>query len=149
MKRIFKKIWKVLKSLPVIWRDEEWDFYFLLEIIRWKLSSMATYFENSSIAVGDKERAKEMRDMAQAIKMYLNPDEFFRSDLPFEVEHVAVPRGDGSILVTINKETKKPLTMEEENIYTDNIKKRYRFESEDCWNKIWDLIKEYGQGWWN
>ena len=148
----FIRLKRLLSAIPVIWTCEEWDFVFLLELIKWKLLVTADYFENSGIAAGDKIKAAQMRATAAAIDTYFDPEEEFirnHGALPFEIEHVFVPTEGGSRLITMNKGTGKPLTEEEEEQYSMYLKASFKYESEDCWEKIWDLLKQHGQSRWN
>ena len=109
---------------------------------------MACYFKTSNFAVGDELRAEEIKEAVQAIEQYYNPEGSCKA--PFEVDHVFVPTDKGGfVLEDINSETGKPLTEEESKLYKEYLIASSDFESEECWNKIWDTIKLYGQGWWN
>ena len=35
--RFFSRIQRILSILPVMWKDEDWDQEYLLELVRWKL----------------------------------------------------------------------------------------------------------------
>ena len=41
IKRMIRKIKNVLRWLPIIWRDENWDYYHIYEILKWKLKFMS------------------------------------------------------------------------------------------------------------
>lgn len=147
IKTFFRRLFRVFSALKLIWNCEEWDYSFTLDLLKWRLERCVKYFERSPYAEGNNERAQEMKEVLRAIDEYFDP---YCKDCPFEVSHVMVPTEDGfSRLVTINKETKKPLTEEEEEQYSDYLRASQKYESEDCWNRIWDLIKEHGQGWWD
>ena len=147
LKHFFKRLFRVLKAIPVIWNCEEWDYSFTLELLKWRLEECAKYFKSSTFAEGDSKRAEEMEEVIAAIDEYFNPS--YKQE-PLRVAYVFVPaEKDGSRLILINKKTGEPLTEEEEEQYDNYLIEAQRYESEDCWNKIWDLIKECGQGWWN
>lgn len=147
IKRFFRKLFRVFSALKVIWNCEEWDYSFTLELLKWRLERCVKYFKRSPYAEGNNKRAQEMKEVLRAIDEYFDPS---LKPEPFDVSHVLVPTEDGfSRLMTINKETKQALTEEEEEQYSQYLKASFKYESEDCWNKIWDLIKEHGQGWWD
>ena len=146
IKSFFRKLFRVFSAFKLIWNCEEWDYSFTLELLRWRLERCIKYFERSPYAEGNNERAQEMKEVLRAIDEYFNP---CYSPEPFDVSYVMVPTEDGfSRLMTLNKETKQALTAEEEEQYSDYLIASQKYEIEDCWNKIWDLIKEHGQGWW-
>lgn len=146
IKRFFRKLFRVFSALKLIWNCEEYDYSFTLGLLRWRLEKCIKYFERPPYAEGDNERAQEMKEVLRAIDEYFDPS---LKPEPFDVSHVLVPTEGGLRLMTINKETEKPLTEEEEEKYSDYLMASQKYESEDCWNRIWDLIKKHGQGWWN
>ena len=34
LKHFYKKIVKILKYLPILWQDEDWDYYYLLMLLK-------------------------------------------------------------------------------------------------------------------
>ena len=152
IKRFFRKLLKVFSVLPVIWKDEDWDFEYLLDLLKWKLSNMKRGFERYGIAEDSLKSAEEIKEVLHLIDVYLDPEEAFKEKyrrLSFSPTHVSVPVENGcSRLMDIDSSTGKPLTTEQEEELLSNIRNSYEFQQE-TWNKIWDLIKENGQRWWD
>ena len=48
----------ILHWIPILYKDRDWDWYFLLKIERTKIRQMEKYFRESSIAEGDENNAK-------------------------------------------------------------------------------------------
>lgn len=66
IKRIFRnlKFW-----LPVITKDENFDFYYFEEILLHKLRSMRDYFNSDmSVCVGSKEIAQEINEVIELLE---------------------------------------------------------------------------------
>lgn len=146
IKSFFRKLGRVISAIPVIWNCEEWDYSYTLDLLKWRFERCAKYFERSNIAHQDIRSVKELRDVVEAIKEYNNPS---YKEHPFKISHVFVPTDrKTSRVVTINKDTGKSLTKEEEEVYTNYLSDCCKYE-EECWNNIWDNIKQHGQGWWN
>lgn len=53
-------IYYVFKWLPVIWKDRQWDYVFILIILRHKLKMMRDFFNEDAIYVGADKDAKDM-----------------------------------------------------------------------------------------
>jgi hypothetical protein len=51
-------------------------------------------------------------------------------------------------MISINKDTKEDLTPEEDEKYSEYLKKRMDLEQES-WNTIFKTISEEGQKWWD
>ena len=49
IKRFFKKIVRVLEFIKLGWQDEDWDFDYMLELIKFKCEKMRKYLTSSSI----------------------------------------------------------------------------------------------------
>ena len=154
IKHFFTKILKLISFLPVLWKDEDWDYEYLLILLRTKLIWMKKYFTNSHIIV-DEERLKiiqEVENTIEEINSFLNFElsDNHEIDPPFEISHTTVPveNGAGCKIIDINKETGKELTKEEEEAYTKYLRALYDKENEH-WNNIFNIIKEHGQGWWD
>ena len=58
--RFFRKIKHIIKWLPILWDDADWDHYYLLKILRFKLAEMLKYFHNFEY-VETEEYEKQMK----------------------------------------------------------------------------------------
>ena len=153
LKHFFKKLFRVLKAIPVIWNCEEWDYSLTLELLKWRLEECAKYFKNANVAEEDSASYKEIKEVIKAIDTYFDPEEAFKEEhgkLSFNHTFVFVPtENNTSRLMDIDADTGKALTQEQEDEYLDMaVKKPMEFEQK-LWDNIWDKIKECGQGWWN
>lgn len=52
---------RMFKWLSVIWNDREWDYLFLLDILKHKLENDSVYYENDGVTVNSKKVAKQMK----------------------------------------------------------------------------------------
>ena len=153
IKRFFKKLIKLVKAIPLIWNDEDWDYDYLLLLMQWKLSNMENFLRSSlCVSEGSTDRADEIKDTLKLLQEYWEPEETCLKELnitPIETSYVFVPaEGCGSRLVEINKATNEPLTEEEEAEFGKIHVNLYKVQ-EDKWKKFWDSIKENAQGWWD
>lgn len=154
VKRFFLKIVKILIFIPILWSDEDWDFYYFLQMIQAKLKSMENYFSRSGIVVKEQEQEilSGIRKTRKSIDAFLNCEQGnYEVKPPFEVTHKSVPSPDEqgfTQLITMRGDTGKELTSKEEKVYLDYLRSTLK-EEEDCWNAIWDTIKEEGRKWWD
>lgn len=51
----------VIRWIPLIYRDRDWDYVYLMEIIKFKLENMEECFRKYGCTVDSKRKAKEMR----------------------------------------------------------------------------------------
>jgi len=62
LRRMLRRIKIFFCWWPVIWRDEQWDEFYLFEILRFKFKLMEKFFEsNDSLSPDSKQRAKEIK----------------------------------------------------------------------------------------
>ena len=63
--------------LPVIWRDRDWDWIFLIRILRLKLSRMERFFEKDAMIADRDKVARRIRE-ARMLTDRLIADEYWR-----------------------------------------------------------------------
>jgi hypothetical protein len=154
VKKIIGKIAKICAYIPVLWNDEDWDYSYLLDLIKFKLNRMKnTIYKNNFIA------RYEIRDICIGINQtidhinnYQNDSKAYKDingDLPFKVgfKHKQLENGCYN-LITWNEDEDRQLNKQEEEIYDKYIKDCYDFEQKE-WEAIFDTIKKEGQKWWD
>lgn len=65
---IKKGIENIIKWLPIIWKDRDWDWAYLAEIMEFKLRNMADHNEKYSYHVGAEKEVRSMRVCAALLK---------------------------------------------------------------------------------
>lgn len=63
IQRFFNNIITIFKWTKVLWGNEQWDFIYLLQIIRFKLTLMEKYFRENGHTTTSKQEASEMQDL--------------------------------------------------------------------------------------
>jgi len=63
----FTNIKRVIDYLPLIWNDRDWDHYFLISLMQFKLKRMKYYFDNHGIA--DMTENNELKALDFIIKI--------------------------------------------------------------------------------
>ena len=64
----------ILHWIPVLYKDRDWDWYFLLKIERTKIRQMEKYFRESSIAEGDENNAKWLHVCDKLLSIMMDED---------------------------------------------------------------------------
>ena len=151
IRRFFKGIKNIFAYMGIIYRDNDWDYDFFIELVEFKLKRMRNYFMH-----GDIITRESYNEIVEGIDRTLKCIENYRNSsdeaipCPINIRHDLVPCKDSSNyeFVTVNVDTGKPLTDEEEKIYTKYIKDCFNYEKEQ-WKSIWETIKEEGEKWWD
>ena len=47
IRRVIRRTKNLFRWLPVIWRDEQWDYHFIFEILKYKLTIMSEYIRKN------------------------------------------------------------------------------------------------------
>ena len=43
VKQFFQRVYNVIRWLPIIWKDQDWDDFYIFEILKFKLKNQAKY----------------------------------------------------------------------------------------------------------
>lgn len=129
IKRFLRKIGKIIGWLPILWKDEDWDYEYILDILRHKVDTMGVYIRDSGIALNDINTYYETRDFIQAIDNYINSNDLFENIYGEYYQNL-------------------PERMTFKSFKKDYYAHMIEFEQE-CWETIWDIIKKNGLKWWN
>lgn len=152
--RFIRKIIKVIQWIPILWNDEDYDYSYLLEIIKYKLKRIKAclwnnaYIEHKAL----RDTIVDINKCISAIEEYHNADEVFEEYFekqPINISYINRDKDNGySEFVSINLDTNKQLTDKENHIYCEWIRRKNDFEQKK-WNEIWNRLKEYGQSFWD
>ena len=153
IRRIISKIKKIIDYIPILWNDEDWDFEYLLLLLRFKLDKIKDCIHKNDIIVKHEQREIfiGINQAIQHIDNYCNDNAFsdYAGKLPFEIDFKSEKNNDGYYnLITLNKQTQKPLTQEENELYDEYLINKINFQQKE-WELIFDTIKQEGQKWWD
>ena len=54
----FKNLWK---WLPIVWKDRDWDYHFIFEVLKFKIKNTAKYTEKKQRFVGWEKEVRYMK----------------------------------------------------------------------------------------
>lgn len=154
IKRIFKKIYKILCYLPLLWRDEDWDYEYMLLLLRHKINNLGTTILGNDIIKESKDVYNSTQKVVKAIDKFLKADEVFADLYSDKYDYIADRVYHDTIYNDDNTTSLKamidgrPTSEEEDDLLTKFYQDMIKFEQE-AWDNIWDLIKQHGRTWWD
>jgi len=152
MKRFIKKVKTLLYWFPIIWKDEDWDYIFLLKILRYKLVSMKTFFNsNECHTYKAEERAKEM---GLCIKLL---DRIIKDEYN-EIAHFFHNKKWGNIVASVDEN--KSLSLIRPNIKSEKDREQEKKEFLKCIDQerylerqdiryLFKIINKKVESWWD
>ena len=60
LKQFFKRIQNLIRWFPIIWKDQDWDDFYIFEILKFKLKNQAEYIGYHDIHMSAKRDAEIM-----------------------------------------------------------------------------------------
>lgn len=68
IRRFITNIVNIVRWIPVLWNNRDWDYCYLLNIMEHKLDSMSSHFKKHNVFVGSEKAVKQMRICAELCK---------------------------------------------------------------------------------
>jgi hypothetical protein len=143
IRSFFEKIKNVIRWIPTIWKDHDWDQYYFEQILIFKLKNMRDFFLSEYAYSADaKDRAKEIEEVIQLLEkledeyieeIYPNFDELYEG---FELTEEWFNREQSPEEMAIS-EKRLNIWVEAERRYTVDKKKAFELIA-DNYFKWWD-----------
>ena len=73
-RRIVRRTKNVLRWLPIIWKDEQWDYYYIFEVLKYKLVIMSDEISRAGNHEMAEYDASRMRLAVRLIEKVQNED---------------------------------------------------------------------------
>ena len=73
IRQFFKRIYNLIRWAPIIWQDEDWDDFYIFEILKFKLKNQARY-------IGDKNRYVDAKRDAEIMMICVRLIERIQND---------------------------------------------------------------------
>jgi hypothetical protein len=78
MKKIINNIKRIIKWTPVIWKDRDWDYVYLYQIIYKKLDTMEDFFRSDKTMTMDSlNTAEEIREAKKILKRMIEEYSYY------------------------------------------------------------------------
>ena len=72
MKRFFRRVRRVIDFLPIIWKGEDYDYYYSLQLFQYQLERTADYIEERGMIVDAPHVASRLRTAAKLMDRVYN-----------------------------------------------------------------------------
>ncbi|HWY79565.1 MAG TPA: hypothetical protein VNW29_04355 [Candidatus Sulfotelmatobacter sp.] len=140
IKHFCKKIRQMIRWIPILWDDEDWDSSYLFEIMRFKLKCIAKETERCDRHTTSERDVKQMRIAAELLHRF---GFYEKTDSPeCKCDHSKpifedVPDSKYSRFVWSS---------------CAYCKAQYKIDAkqdEENWKLLWKFMEKYSQRWWN
>lgn len=157
VKQFFKNIKKILDFLPIIWKHEDYDYRFSIELFKYSLQRQADFFENGeTFSAYPKQTASRIRTAVNLMQKVYDEEyatEYFDiiETLYGETKYEFVPIEDGEYFSL--KITNAGAVDEDHQKQIDEVKTEMmllcRNKQERAHRVLWRFIEHNIRGWWD
>lgn len=131
--RYVRKVKKLIDWFPLIWKDEDWDYAYLLTLIGYKLKRMRECIHSNDVIAHAENVANEILEAEIMIRNIADdPDDEW--SLHYNQWH------------SCKSSVSEPCQAEGECRKTLELSAK---RSEKNWHKLWKHLDKYSQGWWD
>ena len=159
-RRFFRKVRNVFRWLPTIWKDEDYDDHFIVEILIKKLEHTRDFFLSGDTHIARAEEvAEEIQEAIDRLHMTRDSWEFYEqpaheilTDKWGESKFNWTPTNDGTGSMYLDIEHEKAKTPEDMEQYSQDLReamKTARKEYEKDKIKAYKFIAKHIDGWWD
>ena len=103
--RFFRNVRNVIRWIPTLYKDREWDYSFMLEIEQKKLKNMIKWYEQNDYgnSTSGPMTVKQMKLAVRLLDIILEKENFWSIDYPedyeFVVDHKYQPLSETSFVI--------------------------------------------------
>lgn len=155
--RFFRNVKNVIRWIPILYKDREWDYSFMLEIEQKKLKNMIKWYEQNDYGISTSGliTVKQMKLAVRLLDIILEKEKFWSIDYPegyeFVVDHKYKPLPETSFVIDkyINTKNYKRFF----SWLNDNAMKSPSWKIDLRIRKAWYLYhklrEQYMMNWWD
>jgi len=147
IKQFFRNIKNIIRWIPVLWSDRDWDHGFIYILLHKKLEHMEEFFRSDKSYTSDATEVAEEIKAAKELAYRLFKNNYLNEALiDFENKY-----GENAIFTVANFEDGK-LTWTVDDEKMEMFRKACRdsdINYETDKEKLFDLMKEKVNGWWD
>jgi len=126
IKRFFRKCNNVLRWLPTIWKDEDWDSSYITEILIKKLEHKRDYFSSDSpYSSNAKETATQLQIAISLLHQTKDSWEFYECEV---MEELDAKWGEGVLRIEPLGNGSSELHIDYDGVKTEEDKEQYNKE---------------------
>ena len=155
--KFFRNVRNVIRWIPTLYKDREWDYSFMLEIEQKKLKNMIKWYEQNDYgnSISGPITVKQMKLAVRLLDIILEKEKFWSIDYPedyaFVVDHKYNPLPETSFVIDkyINTKNYKRFF----SWLNDNAMKSPSWKIDLRISKAWYLYnklrEQYMMNWWD
>ena len=140
--RNIKKWWPILKE------DEDWDYHYLLGVMKFKLEKMADYHDKHGHFVGSDDTVKELSEAAGLISALIEDDFFDYKALEDKWGDTVLTFKDGKVILS-NKHVKTAADKEQYHVEFSAECSMADSRRTKTLNDFCNIFKTKLYGWWD
>jgi hypothetical protein len=138
IKRFFRKCKNVIRWFPTIWKDEDWDHSYTMEILIKKLEHQRDFFASDKpYTVDAKEKANQIQNAIDLLHMTSNTWEFYECQIMDELKE---KWGEGVIRLEPLGNGTSELHIDYDRVKTKKDKEQYSKEFREGMEQV---MKQY------
>ncbi len=105
IKNFFLNIYNIIRWIPILWKDREWDYAFMLKIEQKKLMNMIKWYETNNYGhtTAGPSTVRQMKLAVNLLDIILENDDWWHIDYPenykFVVDHKFQPLPISSFVI--------------------------------------------------
>jgi len=141
MKHFFRRIKRIIDYIPILWKNEDFDYGYILELLAYKLKRTREHIMEHKIIFDYAAVCDQMLEVENQIKA-VQADEWM--DKEFEEFYNKIGDTDMIFKWDIIKK-RSPETKQE---YIELLEKRYK-TTEVEWEWLFHLLKDNMRNWWD
>jgi hypothetical protein len=102
IKQFFRRLRNLYRWLPIVWKDQDWDHYFIYEVLKFKLKNQAEYIGKRGLHLSAKRDAQIMMTCVRLIEKI--QDEYYASEyFEYYKSHLEFKKLENSELFEISE----------------------------------------------
>ena len=115
----------------VIWKDRDWDYEYILDLLHHKLKRVSVYMDKYGAFKGKEKVILQINNTIKRIESFLNADDIYETKAQDLLREIKNTKDNNIKMMLQRKYFKECLDFEEKQ-----------------WRKIWENIKNNGRKWW-
>lgn len=145
IKKIIQGFKNLIIYLPVIWKDRDFDYYYTLEILHFKLKKQWNYFEKNGYTDYGVEKLKIAINLLEKIQTEYYFEEAYNATITSQKEVKKYLQNNKTILKKLNLKITENTQKGDEYYYCMLIQE---YKQKKCEELFFELFKRYYKTWW-
>ncbi len=142
--RPFRRIKKIIDYIPLLWKDEDYDDFFILKMLQYKIKRTREHLIEHNIVEGVEKMAELMKEAEDIITRFTEEDYFTKEWLEHIEKYPTKWKDAGNGLSELYYDD-----VENSRKGTRELSEKTRKAKEEDWNRLFDILKNHLLEWWD